>query len=84
MVTATSVRCIGRQISATRLWFPIACSESHYDACADAEVVLVVVAAVVNGGLQVVGCNQADCEAAAGFEVESSADVCGEGRAGVG
>jgi len=51
------------------------CSESHDDPCADAKVVLVVIAAVVDGGEQIVGFNEADGKMAIGFHIESSADV---------
>ena len=56
--------------------------QSH--ANADAEIVLVVVDAVVEGGHQIVGFDKANGEAAAGVQVEASAEVRGKGRAGAG
>src|SRR5580698_3295605 len=58
-------------------------SESHNHTGADAEVVLVVVAAVVDSGYEIIGFDEADGEAATGFEVEASAEVGCEGCAGV-
>jgi hypothetical protein len=57
--------------------------EAHHHAGADAEVVLVVVGAVIEGGDEVVGFKEANRETAIGLQIEASADVGGEGCAGV-
>jgi len=69
----------GSQASTSRSFV----SEAKHDSCTDAEDVLVVVAAVVDGGEQVVGLDEPDGEMAAGIEIEASAEVRGEGRAGI-
>jgi len=57
--------------------------EAHHHAGADAEVVLVVVGAVIECGDEVVRFDETNRKMAIGFQVEASADVGGEGCAGV-
>ena len=56
-------------------------SESHHQPRADAQVVLVVVDAVVEGGYEVVGLDKAHRKASAGAQVEAAAEVGGKSRA---
>ena len=66
------------------LFLRLSFAEVNHQTGADAEVVLVVVAAIVEGGQQEVGFDEAHREAGAGAQVEASAEVSGKGRAGVG
>jgi hypothetical protein len=59
-------------------------SKVQRHASAYAQVALVVVDAVVECGHEIVGFDKADGEAAAGVQVEASAEVRGKGRAGAG
>ena len=51
---------------------------------ADAQVVLVVVASIVEGGQQVVGLDESHRESRCGAQVEASAEVARKGCTGVG
>src|ERR1035441_45650 len=59
-------------------------TEVNYHAGTDAQVVLVIVDAIVEGSGEVVGFDQTHREALVDAQVEAAAQVGGKGRAGVG